>query len=780
MLVDSSTFISLTVVIILICNLAFSRKARLITISCLLISLQGFAQDKKINKIPIIPVGWDAYLNWDQWPLQRIGNRAYMRSTHDRSGGNVDMSNYLYMKDGDYNFTLDVAGKGFLYFFRSNFWHGIPWHFIVDGKDNIVKETATENPINARKFFKTASFIPVEPFPEPLSLTWGITKGADLIWTPIPFETSFKLAYSRTSFGTGYYIYHQYANEENLSRPIRSWSIDSAANVGVTKLIEKAGTDIAPQNINKSKGKIILNKKTVSLFKLAAAPSVIRAFKIILPLENAMDLERLRLIVKWDGAAHASIDAPLCLLFGVGTLYNRDSAEYLVKGFPINIRFDYDAKKVELACYYPMPFFKSAEFELANVNPGDTEISYEIRYEPLASPVVDNSYFHATYKDIPKPVVRKDLILLDTKDIEGKSEWSGSFVGNSVIFSHSGGLHTLEGDPRFFFDDSESPQAYGTGTEEWGGGGFFWGGENMTLPFVGHPCGAPSKEAAKHEKDLIESYYRFLLADLMPFGRRALIQFEHGGENLSTEHYETITYWYGLPAPTLIKTDEIDIGNIASEESHSYASPEASVGTTISSRFELGIDTFPARPWVIPGRLDTLKPPGYKELIGKQVFPLHTQDGRTTQGISEFTVKLDKENLGVLLRRTLDYSFPNQKAEVYIQRVSSKSKKDEWKFAGVWYLAGSNTCVFSFPKGELDKREYTIRTSNRRFREDEFLIPARLTQKSSQIRIRIKFIPVDHELYPGKPFPNEAAWSELKYQIFSYTTPKFKEAEKNP
>ena len=44
-------------------------------------------------------------------------------------------------------------------------------------------------------------------------------------------------------------------------------------------------------------------------------------------------------------------------------------------------------------------------------------------------------------------------------------------------------LSTLEGDPRFFFDDSQSPQGYGSGTEEWAGGGDYWGGLNMTLPF---------------------------------------------------------------------------------------------------------------------------------------------------------------------------------------------------------------------------------------------------------------------------------------------------------
>ncbi|MEO5978661.1 MAG: DUF2961 domain-containing protein [Chryseolinea sp.] len=717
-----------------------------------------------------IPVGLDAYRYWDRWPMQRIGVRAYMRSTYDRAGGNNDMSNFLFMKEEDYNVTLDVAGKGVLYFFRSNFWHGSPWHFNVDTSDEIVSETATDDPVNARRDLKTSSFLPANAFPEPLAWTWGTTKGADLIWTPIPFENSFQLAYSRTSFGTGYYIYHIYANENNLSMPVKSWDIKASPDIDVVKLIERSGTDIAPQNISRKVGKVKFDNSRVTLATIKQNfPSVIRALKFTLPLAKAIDVERLKLIITWDGRKEPSVEAPLCLLFGAGTFYNRESKEYLVKGFPINVHFDYKAGQVEIACYYPMPFFNSAKFELEGNSNGLAEISYEIRYERSNLPKSSSSYFHATYKDIPTLEVGKDLVVLDTKEVENSDVWSGSFVGTSLVFSHNGALNSLEGDPRFFFDDSNSPQAYGTGTEEWSGGGFYWGGENMTLPFAGHPCGASSKETAKGEKDLIESSYRFLLADLMPFGKRARIQFEHGGENLSSDHYETVTYWYGAPSASLIKTDELDIGNIESEKIHAYSSPDGTEVQTITSRYELGIDTFPKLPWVIPGRKDTLKPANYDTLKGKEIFKATTLDGRTTNGIVEFSIKLRTDNQGVLLRRRLDYSIPNQKAEVFV----AISGTNAWKFVGVWYLAGSNTSVFSFPRGELDLRSYSVRTSNRRFREDEFMIPMALSSNVSSLKIRIKPMNQTQELYPGMPYPNQTAWSELDYTVYSYVTPDF-------
>lgn len=726
------------------------------------------AQDSKqapAGDLPKIPIALDAYRMWDQWPTQRIGARAYMRSTYDRTGGNegADASHFLFMKGEDYNVSLDVLGKGVLYFIRTNHWHGSPWHYVVDGKDNIVKETGTSDPVNAKKVFTDPQFIPSATFPQPLNWTWGTTKGADLVWTPIPFEKSVRLAYSRTRYGTGYYIWHQFANEAQLSQPIKSWNIDKTPDQDVIDLLGKSGTDIAPKNIKKKSGKLKLNKESLVVADIKAASSQIRALKFTLPLDKATDLEKMTLKITWDGSEHASVEAPLSLFFGTGTFYNREKKEFLVKGFPINVRFDYPGNKVELACYYPMPFQRSAKIELLGVKTDNTELNYEVRFEPNKTPAKYSSYFHATYKDMPNPELGKDMVLLDTRGVEGQQNWSGNFVGTSFIFSHSGSLGTLEGDPRFFFDDSETPQAYGTGTEEWGGGGDYWGGLNMTLPFAGHPVGCRKKDEAKDEKDLIQSAYRFLLADLMPFGNRARIHLEHGGENMSSEHYETVTYWYGLPASSLIKTDEIDIGSESSEKAHNYTSPDASPVQSVTSRYELGIDHFPEKVW----GMDTSKIKGYSQLMGKDVYPEHKEDGRFTRTSTEFTVKLDPQNKGAILRRTLDYSFPNQKAEIFIADANG----GDWESAGIWYLAGSNTCLYSNPRGELDKRLYVVQTSNRRFRDDEFIIPSKLTSNRSSIKVRVKVMPEEVELYPDYRFPKESAWSELRYSVYSYVVP---------
>src|SRR5579885_3178878 len=145
----------------------------------LALSAQGVAREP-----PVIPVGLDAYRQWERWADQRVGARAYMRSTYDRAGGNegADASHFLYQLADDANVTLDVEGPGVLYFARYNHWHGSPWHYQVDGADHVVRESSTATPDRP---VADSVFLPQALFPRPLAWTWSDTRGADLSWVPI-------------------------------------------------------------------------------------------------------------------------------------------------------------------------------------------------------------------------------------------------------------------------------------------------------------------------------------------------------------------------------------------------------------------------------------------------------------------------------------------------------------------------------------------------------------------------------------------------------------------
>jgi hypothetical protein len=720
------------------------------------------------ESIPMVPVGDDAYLMWDRLPYHRLGVRGYMRSTYDRTGGNrdADASHFLYQEADDFNVALDAAGPGVLYFVRTNHHHGSPWHYETDGHDLLVKESATDDPVGADARLKESAFSPAELFPHPLTWTWPTTKGADLMWRPIPFRDSLRLAYSRTFYGTGYFIYHQMASgADNLTRPVDSWDREPP-DPRVLELLNRAGQDIAPHgdDVERSSEELRFTHHSWSKVPFTAnGPRTIRALKFIVPRDRAYEFGKCRLRITWDDRWHASIDAPIALFFGAGELHNSDGREFLVRGLPLVVR--YASEQVELACYWPMPFFHSARIELHN--PGDDPIEgvqCEIRTTPYRDPPSHVGYFHATFSDHPSPTAGEDVQFLDTRHAEGGGEWSGNFVGMSWIFSRRGNLGTLEGDPRFYFDNSRTPQAAGTGTEEWGGGGDYWGGRNMTLPLAGHPLGS---EAGKNktEKDLVNSAYRFLIADLFPFGNRAVVGLEHGGGNLSKEHYSGVAYWYGSPSPTLVLTDELNVCDEHDATRHAYQSPTAEKPYRLVSRYERGPDGDAPGWW---------NEPDATAAGARQFYPAEEDAVRAMRGVTEFELKLLPLNHGVMLRRKFDYQYANQRANVSVRPAGSTQP---WQLVGQWYGAGSSTCVHSRPPGknfseaELAPTQHDVITSNRRWREEEFLIPRRMTRGVSRLAVRIEYAPDDRALFPGHPFPERSAWSESRYWAYCYRLP---------
>jgi hypothetical protein len=687
-----------------------------------------------IDGIPVIPVGYDAYRQLDALPLVHLLDRAYMRSTYDRTGGNeaADASHYLRQEvDGTYT-TIDVAGTGLLVFARANHWHGSPWHDVVDGADFALTETATADPDVP---VADSTFSPAEALSSPLALTWSTTAGADVYWVPVPFERSLRLADGRTCYGTGYYIYHLYPHgADHLSTPIAAWQED-APPADVTALLANAGSDIAPAGDDHATDVDIPATGAVDALALSGH-ATIRRLAIDAPVADAATLANAHLVITWDDRAVPSVDAPIGLLFAGGSLYDRNHRGTLVTSLLASVTLDSD--QVHLALYLPMPFASSARVSLVGAGTAVAGVHVAARTVADDAPPGVEGYFHASFVDHGVPTPGQDLVLLDTTATEGGGDWCGSFVGTSLTFSDAAVLTTLEGDPRFFFDDATSPQGYGTGTEEWGAGGDYWGGSETTLALAGHPTGAPSAAAAQNATDEVESEYRFLVADAMPFGRNARIQLEHGGVDDSTEHYRTVTYWYGRPRACLTLTDTLHVGDPTDEAAHGYAAPGATPPVTITSQWDgLGVDAEDA---------------------------VDTDVARTSVTTSTFTVAIDPQNHGLLLRRKLDYAIADQRAEVWVADADSDAP---FVFAGVWYLAGSTTSVFSDPSGELDPGSNSIRTVDRRWREDEFLVPRALTESRAAIRLQIRVTAQPLPVVPG-PSTGTAGWSESTYSVYSY------------
>lgn len=368
-------------------------------------------------------------------------------------------------------------------------------------------------------------------------------------------------------------------------------------------------------------------------------------------------LAGLRLKIYWDGLPEAAVDTPLGDFFGCGL------GPYPVDGLPVGINED------RLYCYFPMPFSSSAVAQIINSGGAAVEeLVYTVRYTALQNPPEGVGYFHAKFlSEKPTPLGR-DYVFLDETG-------AGHLVGVvQTIRGQTSSRYYLEGDERIYTDGSLSPALYGTGTEDFYNGGWYFNRGPFTLPVHGNPAHEPGGRNAT-------GCYRFFLSDPIPFNTSILVGIEAGGSNDVTPDIQSVAFYYKAPQPLATLTDELGVGDATSEAAHGYIVTGQTWSGTTTDEYEGDHD-------------------------GVSV----TDDGRrfTTDGSSEFTVAIDPINDGVLLRRRMDYNIARQHGEVYIDGV----------LAGVWYEAGSN--------------------AYHTFRDSEFMVPSSLTQGKSSITVRIE------------------------------------------
>lgn len=721
--------------------------------------------------VPTLPVGIDAYARWEtDWPSLRLGTRTYMRSTYERGGDNYDSSHFLRKRvssrpgeaPGDRYVGLDVAGSGVLTFVRANHWHGSPWHWIVDGEDVVIGESSTATP---DKPVTPSVWLPESAFAAPFAVTWTTTKGADLSWVPIPFSSSLSIEYERTHYGTGYWIYSVYPERAtNLSRQPCTWDVTATSPVtaDLRSRFSMAAEEVAKELAASTAKGVVVERGVVHANAGAVArvhrvdappgrtsPTTLRALSFEVDASDAEAFGKATLRMTWDDRARPSVDAPVQLFFGTGSLFNRDDREWLVRAFPVSVHFLPKAPspakaRVRFTTILPMPFMRSASVDLAFATPLQGNIDWEIASSANTHSAFKPNwigYLHATYHDFPSPIPGKDNVLLDTTVDEGGGDVCGSFIGTSFTFSDRADLATLEGDPRFFFDDSGTPQGQGTGTEEWGGGGDYWeGGQTMTLPFAGHPVGAPYGATPKNAEDAIESAYRFLLGDAMPFGKNARIRLEHGGVNQSTEHYRSVTYWYGLPGACLSLTDTIHPGNASEERAHEWSVLGATEQAVLTSRYEEGVD---------------------HDARGVETYPEIADSGVTIHTRATFRLSIPADNVGILLRRRLDYAIADQRAVVSIADGDVPLDRATFVRAGVWYTAGSTSVTFADAPTELGRADEVTAISPHRWRDEELLLPRALTEGRRSIRVRVDVVPQ----------PGARGWSVYRLWSYAYRLP---------
>jgi hypothetical protein len=372
-----------------------------------------------------------------------------------------------------------------------------------------------------------------------------------------------------------------------------------------------------------------------------------------------------------------SVNAPVGSLFGIGQF---GAPQVQTRALPVGLGAD-----GYLYLYFPMPFQTHATVQLSNSRSAALAgVEYEVKHAPFTDNFNDVAYFKTSFHSETPVTLGQDTLILDTTG-------SGSFLGTTISEMGSDtGRGYLEGDERIYVDDNGSPAFQGTGTEDFFNAGWYFNHGPYAQPLSGNTV-----HNVINGKDQT-AMYRFFLQDAVPFRSHLRASIEHGGQNDTANNAWVLAYYYQKPVNRATLTDTLNVGNTASETSHAY---------TITTQTWAGTQNFTYA--------------GVNNKVGV------TDDGRAHKGTSQFTLALNPQNQGAILRRRLDYGIGNQLAKVFVDGT----------YAGDWYTAGANTAT--------------------RWADSDFLIPASLTTGKSQVTVQVQFVSAAID------------WNEFTYWLYS-------------
>jgi len=491
-------------------------------------------------------------------------------------------------------------------------------------------------------------------------------------YVPFEYEESLKVTLDWVPEGTGYnaspFYYNMTFHQFDSANGVQTWD-GSESVTQIVETLSQLGVDPKSTNGNMwvSSTSNIASGATSDLLSLAGM-GAIQSIKLEPSPASVSVLQNCHLLMNWDGGA-AEVNVPLGSFFGSGT------NEMEVSSLPLGMTTNGD-----YYCFFPMPFWESAEICISNNSGVIVDIPFEIQYTTNAYDPLLCGYFYAVYTN--------QLIGNDGRDVSFiTTQGRGHFIGLSlyiVAFDFSGNnLDHLEGDERIYFDGSLSPSIYGTGAEDYFNCAWYFNNAPRLLPY--HGCALQQFNSAPPNAT---QAYRFHLSDVLPFYSEFKFGMEHGRRNDTSGIYSSVAYFYKQTNDGWTQTAEFDVTNGAGV---SYQT-EGSVAVSNS--------------WCFEGTND-------------QMFV--SAEGFSFTDASQFQVPVGT-NAGVILQRLTDRGIGRQKASVYV----------DGEFAGTWYDADCN-----FLKARLYNLE-TYRDVKQRWNEAEFLIPFELTAGKTNLRIRIQ------------------------------------------
>ena len=263
----------------------------------------------------------------------------------------------------------------------------------------------------------------------------------------------------------------------------------------------------------------------------------------------------------WDGEESPSVEAPLGDFFGIGHGIMKNFVSEPLQMSPQEGR--------GFNCWFPMPFRRSARFELLNECGCPISFYFYVDYEEYSSLDSDAAYFHCQWRrerDTHGWADPSVNILQERANAPGQPDWypkawiTTNLDGkdNYVILEAEGRGHYVgcnlnidcismqandwygEGDDMIFIDGSPMPTLNGTGTEDYINTAF-GPSEEYCAPWHGVTVNNGTPEWRFQGKN---SMYRFHIKDPIQFERSIRVTIEHGHANKLPNDYSSTAYWY--------------------------------------------------------------------------------------------------------------------------------------------------------------------------------------------------------------------------------------------
>lgn len=257
----------------------------------------------------------------------------------------------------------------------------------------------------------------------------------------------------------------------------------------------------------------------------------------------------------WDGENDPSIECPIGDFFGIG--------HGIVKNFwslPLQMS-PQDGRAFN--CWFPMPFSKSACFEVENQSESDTNFYFYIDHERYYQ--LDDNYarFHAQWRrenpttgwgDDTRQFSKDESYLWQvwgSPNLDGKENYvileakgKGHYVGCHLdidCFVRTKNDWWGEGDDMIFIDgESWPPRYHGTGSEDYFNTAFCPKDEYCS-PYHGLTVYSGDENWPWRGKN---SLYRYHIEDPIYFNRSIKVTIEHGHANNLSNDYSSTAYWY--------------------------------------------------------------------------------------------------------------------------------------------------------------------------------------------------------------------------------------------